>query len=132
MNPAYGMGAANAIRCGYSNTTPMYTWQTCYSCNGLGKTTTSSYASPYSSSSGSSGSYGSSSSSGSSSGYGSSSSSRILGTCTLCKGSGEIFGENVTNLTGKPFLSTWCSTCQTDRFPHVHTRCTRCGGSGKS
>ena len=136
INPMYGIGAANAISGGYANTTPMYTWQTCYLCNGLGKRTTTTYVAPNTSSSGSSS--GSSSSSGGSSGYSSgsgsnsrsSSSTSSQSKCTFCKGKGKRFGDYTPNLTGTPKTMSWCSICEEDNYPHTHVSCSGCGGTG--
>jgi hypothetical protein len=129
INPMYGIGAANAISGGYANTTPMYTWQTCYMCNGLGKTTTTTYVDPNASSSGRSN--GSSSSSGGSSRYSSNSGSTpSQSKCTFCKGHGERYGGDNPSYTGIHMVQSWCNICEENRFPHYHVRCSGCDGKG--
>lgn len=129
LNPMYGMGAADSIRYGYRNTTPMYTMQICYMCNGLGKTITNTYVDPNSlSSKGSSGGSSSSSSSGGSSGGGGGRST-TLSKHAFCNGTGQVFGGYSADYTGNS-ISTWCDICQANKYPHYHTKCTGCNGTG--
>jgi len=119
LNPMYGIASANAIRGGYVNTTPMYTLQVCYMCNGLGKTTTNTYVDPnpsYSSNSGGNSS--------------SSSSSGRTRTCDLCLGKGQLW--EYTGSVGDNRTTIYCSVSGCDvKSPHRHTSCHRCNGTGK-
>jgi hypothetical protein len=120
LNPMYGMGAADAIRYGYRNTTPMYIMQACYGCKGLG--TISTYVPPVTPtpSSPSSNNYGSSSPS----------SSGRTRTCDLCLGKGQLW--EYTGSVGDNRTTVYCSVSGCNvKSPHRHTTCNRCSGTGK-
>jgi hypothetical protein len=118
LNSIYGMGRANSIRYGYSNTVPMYTSQICYLCNGAGKTTTTTYVDPNPSQSKSSSDYSTSPSS-----------SGRTRTCDLCLGKAQLW--EYTGSVGDPRTTIYCSVSGCDvKSPHRHTPCNRCGGTG--
>jgi hypothetical protein len=127
LNPMYGMGSANAIRGGYSNTTPMYTMGACWMCKGAGTFT---WDGVDRLGGGSSGGGGSSSGGGGSSGSGSSGGSRTR-TCELCLGSGKLW-ELISNVASDPRTTIYCSVSGCDvHSPHRHYPCNRCNGNGK-
>ena len=49
--------------------------------------------------------------------------------CSLCKGKGECFKGDSFDYTGNATKS-WCSICESYRYPHYHSSCPSCSGKG--
>jgi hypothetical protein len=122
LNPNYGQAAADAIRYGWRNTTPMYTDQVCYLCKGSG-VFVSTYIDPKTLPGSSGGGGGSSSSSG----Y---SGSRTPSQCSGCYGPGQIYASVPDYTYGSTTVQTYCEICRATYGKHGHKPCPSCGGSG--
>jgi len=73
----------------------------------------------------------SSSSNNSSSSNSSSSNSTPKKDHDFCHGTGWVYKSDEPNYTGGTQPMEWCKYCQKNRYPHYHTRCPGCNGTGK-
>ena len=50
--------------------------------------------------------------------------------CSRCNGTGQVFDQYSPDYAGNA-TKKWCSTCQKSMFPHMHSKCAGCNGTGR-